>query len=71
MTCEFFLLLLLGALWFLISVVALLAILILTSRALTQGLMGLLAQLFGGDQGGMSDSEGQNPRRPPRCSRET
>jgi hypothetical protein len=57
MTREFFLLLLLAALWFLIAVAALLAILVLASRALAQNLMGLLAQLFGGGQGGVTDPE--------------
>ncbi len=59
MTTEFFLLLLLAALWFLIAVAALLAILVLASRALAQNLMGLLAQLLGGDHAGVTDTEGQ------------
>ena len=62
MTTEFFLLLLLAALWILIGVAALLAILVLASRALAQGLIGLLAQLFGGNQGSVTDPEGQTQR---------
>ena len=63
MTSEFFFVLFLAALCFLIAVATLLAILILASRFLAQGLMSLLAQLFGGNQGGVTDPEGQTQAR--------